>query len=335
MRPSSVLCAFLVVLSALVCFGQNPQPVAPSPQNQPEVTPPHRSTIGLVLEGGGALGLAHVGVLRWFEQNHIPVDYVAGTSMGGLVGGLYASGMSPQEIANFVGGINWTAVLSGQVPFPALSYRRKEDKLAFPNRLEFGLKHGFSLPSGLNSGSRVGLLLDEKMLPYYDLQSFDDLPIPFRCVATDMTTGREHVFKDGSLAQAMRSTMSIPGVFAPVAHGTQIYSDGAAVNNLPVSVARAMGADIVIAVYLDTGTFNRSSLESLVGVAGRNVQILIAANERKSMEDANILLNADVSNFTAGDFEKSAEIIPKGVEVAQEHAAELEKYAVNDTDWRA
>jgi NTE family protein len=115
------------------------------------------------------------------------------------------------------------------------------------------LKHGFNLPNGLNSGSAVGLLLDEEVLPYYDLKSFDDLPIPFRCVATDLTTGKEHIFKDGSLAQAMRSTMSIPGVFAPVEHGDQIYSDGAAVNNLPVDVARSMGADIVIAVYLDTG----------------------------------------------------------------------------------
>jgi NTE family protein len=226
-------------------------------------------------------------------------------------------------------------VLSGQVPFPALSYRRKEDKLAFPNRLEFGLKHGISFPNGLNSGSAVGLLLDEKMLPYYDMKNFDDLPIPFRCVATDMTTGTEHIFKDGSLAQAMRSTMSIPGVFAPVEHGTQVYSDGAAVNNLPVDVARGMGADIVIAVYLDTGPFKKDTLESLVGVAGRNLQILIAANELKSMKDANILLKADVSKFTSGEFEKSAEIIPKGAEVAQEHAAELEKYAVNEADWKA
>ena len=297
--------------------------------------PASRPKVALVFEGGGALGFAHIGVIKWIEEHHIPVDYVAGTSMGGLVGGLYASGMSPEEISDFVGGINWTTVLSGQVPFPALSYRRKEDKLAFPNRLEFGLKRGFSLPNGLNSGSAVGLLLDEKMLPYYDLKSFDDLPIPFRCVATDLTTGTEHVFKDGSLAQAMRSTMSIPGVFAPVAHGTQIYSDGAAVNNLPVDVARRMGADITIAIYLDTGTFDRSTLESLVGVAGRNLQILIAANELKSMKDANILLKADVSKFTSGDFEKSAEIIPMGVEVAQEHAAELEKYAVSDAEWQA
>lgn len=302
---------------------------------KPVIEPPTRPTIGLVLEGGGALGFAHIGVIDWMEAHHIPVDDVAGTSMGGLIGGLYASGNSPQEIETFVGGIDWSAVLSGQVPFPALSYRRKEDKLAFPNRLDFGLKHGLSFPNGLNSGSGVGLLLDREMLPYYDLKNFDDLPIPFRCVATDITTGREHVFKDGSLAQAMRSTMSIPGMFAPVAHGDQIYSDGAAVNNLPVDVARGMGAQIVIAVYLDTGPFNRETANSLVGVAGRNLAIMVADNEEKSMKDANILLKADVSKFTSSEFEKSAEIIPQGVKVAEEHAAELEKYALNDADWQA
>jgi NTE family protein len=151
---------------------------------QPDVKPATRPKVALVFEGGGALGFAHIGVLEWVEAHHIPVDYVAGTSMGGLVGGLYASGMSPQEIKNFISGINWTSVLSGQLPFQALNYRRKEDKLAFPNRLEFGLKHGLSLPNGLNSGSAVGLLLDQQMLAYYDLKSFDDLPIPFRCVAS-------------------------------------------------------------------------------------------------------------------------------------------------------
>ena len=302
---------------------------------QPDVKPASRPKVALVFEGGGALGFAHIGVIEWIEAHHIPVDYVAGTSMGGLVGGLYASGLSPQEITTFVGGIKWSAVLSGQLPFPALSYRRKEDKIAFPNRLEFGLKHGISLPNGLNSGSAVGLLLDQTMLPYYDLKSFDDLPIPFRCVATDLTTGKEHVFKDGSLAQAMRSTMSIPGVFAPVEHGTQVYSDGAALNNFPVNVAREMGADIVIGVYLDTGPFQKSALNSLVGVAGRNVEIMIAANELSGMKSANILLKVDLSKFTSSDFEKSAEIIPLGMKVAEEHAADLEKFAVNDADWQA
>src|SRR5260370_102213 len=129
--------AISVLLAGLITV-----PVTAGAQ-QPVVQPVSRPKVALVFEGGGALGFAHIGVIEWVEAHHIPVDYVTGTSMGGLVGGLYASGMSPQEIADFVGGINWSAVLSGQVPFPALSYRRKEDKLAFPNRLEFGLKHGF------------------------------------------------------------------------------------------------------------------------------------------------------------------------------------------------
>jgi NTE family protein len=335
------------VISARMCFGIRSIAAllaglliilpagAQEPETKLETKPAPRPKVALVFEGGGALGFAHIGVIDWLEAHHIPVDYVAGTSMGGLVGGLYASGMSPKEITDFVEGINWTAVLSGQIPFPALSYRRKEDKLAFPNRLEFGLKNGFSLPNGLNSGSAVGLLLDERMLPYYDLKSFDDLPIPFRCVATDMISGQEHVFKDGSLAQAMRSTMSIPGVFAPVEHAGQVYSDGGAVNNLPVDVARTMNPDIVIAVYLDSGKFDAKDLDSLVGVAGRNVSLMVSANEIKNMKDANILLKADVSKFTSGDFEKSAEIIPQGVKVAQENAAELEKYAVSDAEWQA
>ena len=303
--------------------------------NAQQPTVSGRQRIGLVLEGGGALGFAHIGVIEWMEEHHIPVDNVAGTSMGGLVGGLYAAGESPKEIAQFMGGIDWPTVLGGQAPFSTLSYRRKEDRVAFPNRLEFGFKNGFGLPSGLNSGAGVGLLLDRRMLPYYDLKDFDDLPIPFRCVATEMVSGTAHVFHDGSVAQAMRATISIPGVFAPVTHGSDVYSDGMAVDNLPVDVARKMGAQVVIAVYLDTGDVDRKSLNSLVGVAGRNLAIMVAANERENMKNANILLKADVSKFSARDFTQSAEIIPQGYKIAQEHAAELEKYALNDADWKA
>jgi NTE family protein len=302
---------------------------------KPAIKPEGRQTIGLVLEGGGALGFAHIGVIEWMEQHHIPVDYVAGTSMGGLVGGLYASGQSPEEIRTFVGGINWSVVLSGDVSYGALSFRRKEDKLAYPNRLQLGLKHGVSVPDGLNSGSAVGLLLDRKMLPYYDLKSFDDLPIPFRCVATDMTAGEAHVFENGSLAQAMRASMSIPGVFAPVEHEGHLYSDGGAVDNLPVDVARKMGAQVVIAVYLDTGPYDTKNLNSLGGVLGRNVGIVISQNEKASMANADVLLKADVSKFTSGDFTMSEKIIPQGTEVAEAHAAELLKYALNDADWKA
>lgn len=298
-------------------------------------SPKPRPKIGIAFEGGGALGFAHIGVIEWLEAHHIPIDYVAGTSMGGLVGGLYASGLSTDEIKAFIQRIDWKTVLSGELPFQALSYRRKEDKLAFPNRLEFGLKGGFSLPSGLNSGSAVGLLFDRTMLPYYDLKSFDDLPIPFRCVATEIKTGKKHVFSDGSLAQALRATMSIPGVFAPVQHGNDIYSDGGAVDNLPVDEARSMGAEVVIASYLNAGPPEVSSLNSLVGIAGRNVSIMVAANEVESLKSADIVISSDVSKFATLEFSKSSEIIPIGVKAAQEQASKLEKYALNDADWAA
>jgi NTE family protein len=294
-----------------------------------------RQKIGLVFEGGGALGFAHIGVIQWMEEHHVPVDYVAGTSMGGLVGGLYASGLGPDEIKEFVKRIDWGAVLSGQVPFQSLSFRRKEDKLAFPNRLEFGLKHGFSLPSGLNTGAAVGLLFDRTMLPYWDLKSFDDLPIPFRCVATEITTGQAHVFDDGSLAQALRATMSIPGVFAPVYRGNEIYSDGGAVDNLPVDVARSMGAQIVVSSYLNSGPPNPASLNSMTGVAGRNISIMVSANEVQSLKNSDIVVSSDVSKFGSLEFSRSEAIIPIGYQSAQTMAHELEKYALNDADWAA
>jgi len=309
------------------------QQTKPPVDSLPKIEPQGRPRIGLVFEGGGALGLAHIGVIRWMEAHHIPVDYVAGTSMGGLVGGLYASGLTTDEMKAFVDRIDWHVVLSGQVPFQALSFRRKEDKLAFPNRLEFGLKHGFSLPSGLNSGAAVGLLFDRTLLPYYNLKSFDDLPIPFRCVATEIVTGQPHVFKDGSLAQAMRATMSIPGVFAPVRHGDQIFSDGAVVDNLPVDVARSMGAEVIIASYLDSGPTDPASLTSLLGVAGRNVSIMIAANVARSLQDANIVISSDVSKFGSLEFSRTDDIIPIGEKAAAAMSEQLEKYALNDADW--
>src|SRR4051812_6020421 len=149
-----------------------------------------RPSIGVALQGGGAKGLAHIGVLQWFEDHHIPIDYIAGTSMGGLVGGLYATGHSPAEIQRIVTGIDWNAVLSGTTPYPDLAFRRKEDLRAFPNGLELGLRNGVALPGGLNSGQAVRLVIDRNVLPYSGGRSFDSLPIPFRCTATDLVSGK-------------------------------------------------------------------------------------------------------------------------------------------------
>jgi NTE family protein len=200
-----------------------------------------RPKLGLVLEGGGALGLAHIGVITWMEEHRIPVSYVAGTSMGGLVGGIYATGRSPAEVRELVSAINWDQVMSDVTPFRDLSFRRKEDAHQVPGSLEFGLHGGLQFPSGFNTGQEVDLILDRVALPYSELASFNDLPIPFACVATDLVSGKPHVFRNGSLALAMRSTMSLPGIFTPVRSDDHLYADGGLLNNIPIDVVVSMG----------------------------------------------------------------------------------------------
>src|SRR5213594_4122559 len=172
---------------------------------QQNPAPRPRPKIGVALEGGGALGLAHIGVLKWFEEHHIPVDYVAGTSMGGLVGGFYATGMSPDELKTLIEGMDWRKILGDRTPYEDLSFRRKEDQRAYPNSLIFGLRGGLRLPAGLNAGHQIGLIIDRVTLPYGDVTSFDAMAVPFSCVATDLVSRKSHVFKDGSLAGAMRA----------------------------------------------------------------------------------------------------------------------------------
>jgi len=293
-----------------------------------------RPRIGVALEGGGALGLAHIGVLEFLDANHIPVDYVAGTSMGGLVGGFYAMGKRPTEIQKLISEINWDRVLRGQVPYRELAFRRKEDKRAYPNRLELGLRHGLSVPGGLNSGQEVDFILDRETLPYYNLNSFDELPTPFRCIATDLSTGTAHVFKDGSLSAALRSTMSLPAIFSPFRNGAAVYADGGLLNNLPVDVVRAMGADIVIAVYLKNKPYDPKASQSLFGVLGRSVSVMIAANERRNMEAADILITVDLSKYTAIDYAAAPTIADQGYEGAKRKAPLLARLKVDEALWK-
>jgi len=205
---------------------------------QAPTSKPSRPTVGLALQGGGALGLAHVGVITWMEEHHIPIDYIAGTSMGGLVGGVYATGHNAAEMRQIVNGIPWDEVMAGQTPFNDLAFRRKEDVRAYPNSLEFGLRKGLQFPEGFNSGQQVSLVLDKIALPYSEIKSFNDLPTPFACVATDLVSGKAKVFRGGSLSLALRSTMSLPGIFTPVRTKDAIYADGGLINNIPVNVAK-------------------------------------------------------------------------------------------------
>jgi len=294
-----------------------------------------RTTVGLALEGGGALGLAHIGVIKWLQEHRIPVDYVGGTSMGGLVGGFYAIGMNPAELQKVVSTIDWNAVLGTQIAYRDLIYRRKQDRRAFQNSLEFGLRGGsLNPPPGLNSGQEITFLLDRNTLPYSSLASFDELPIPFRCVAADLTTGKPHVFDSGPLGQALRATMSLPAIFTPVKAGDAVYADGGLLDNLPVDVVKKMGSSVVVAVYLDVSEAAKSDQESLFSIMGRSIGIMIAANELHSMEAADVLISVNLKGFTAMSYTAANDIIAKGYEAAARKSAVLERFALNEDDWQ-
>ena len=289
--------------------------------------------LGLVLEGGGALGLAHIGVIQWLEEHRIPVSYIAGTSMGGLVGGVYATGRNASEVRALVKGINWDQVVSGQTAFDDLSFRRKLDAHDYPSTLEFGLRNGVQFPSGFNSGQQVQLILDDVSLPYSEVKSFDELPIPFGCVATDLTTNSKHVFRSGPMNLALRSTMSLPGLFSPVRDGDHIYVDGGLLDNLPVDVAKEMGADFVLGIYLKTAPLKPDAELSSFAVLGQSIYTVVAANETRSLEDADLIVTVPLLKYTAMDYNQDTAIIAAGYAAAEANAAKLMSLSVDEATW--
>jgi NTE family protein len=312
---------------------QSPETASAPPSNQP--LRPTRPRIGIALEGGGALGFAHIGVLRWFEEHHIPIDYIAGTSMGGLVGGLYATGKTPKQMEDFVREQDWDTIIGGRTPYEDLSYRRKEDLRAFQNPIVLGLRHRkLSVASGLNAGHEVSMLIDRETLPYSNLDSFDDLPIPFRCVATDLISAKQVVFSQGSLQTALRATMSIPGLFAPVHDGDRVYVDGGLIGNLPTDVVREMGADIVIAVHLDVAHADPKQVQSVFGVLGRAIDVVIRDNEIRGMADADLIVNVNLRAYNSLDYNKGEAIIGIGGEAAESKERILSPYSLDEASWQ-
>jgi NTE family protein len=334
--PKSINLIFSLIFSLLCTSISGAQVALQSDQSQanaaPQPTKP-RPKIGVALEGGGALGLAHIGVLQWFEDHHIPVDYIAGTSMGGLVAGLYATGKTPAQLRTLVAQQNWDTIIGGQPQYPDLSFRRKEDQNAYPNSMILGLKHGLAPPSGLNQGQLITALIDREILPYSQVASFDDLPIPFRCVATELVTGKEVVFRDGELEQALRATMSIPGVFAPVRDGEKVYVDGGLVGNLPTAVVRQMGADIVIGVHLDIAPAKSESIKSLFDVLGRAVEVVIRENEIRGIAGADLVISVPLSDYTSLEYNRSSNIMATGNKAAAAKEQVLQPYSLSDADW--
>lgn len=322
------LFCFAILLSA-----GGPHGVPPAAGDPP--TPHSRPRIGLALSGGAAFGLAHLGVLRWLAEHRIPVDYIAGTSMGGLVAGLYASGMSAAEAQTFVGGMDWRFALDPKLPYQDLSFRRKQDERDFPTQMELGIKNrSLRLPTGLNAGHGVGLVLSRFTAPWEDLRSFDELPTPFRTVATDIGKGEEVVFDRGSLFDAMRATMSLPAIFSPVEWQGRLLVDGGLVNNIPVDLVRKMGADIVIAVALDVPD-DPGGYTSLLGVARKSMSVLITLNERRSLGQADLILMPDLKGFDGTSYLEWKTLSERGYESAARKQTFLDRLAVGPEEYAA
>lgn len=312
----------------LLRFSGAQETAAASEQKSP------RPKIGLALGGGAALGLAEIGVIQWLEENHIPVDRVGGTSMGSIIGAMYATGMSPTEIQRFAEKIDWDQAFLPEPSYRELSYRRKQDRRDFQIDAPLGLKHGLNGPNGFNPGQRVGLLLDRIAFSQYTVKNFDDLPIPFRCVATDMLSGDAVVLRDGSLAQAVRASMAIPGVFTPVERNGHILADGGMVENIPVETVRDMGADVVIGVQLQTPPGNPAELETLTGMLERSVSVMITQNERRSLALADAKVIVDTTGFGVSDYGRLKELIALGYKMAASQSAALLPYAIkNPAEW--
>jgi NTE family protein len=320
-QSHNLFAVILVCVTSTLVSAQS----APGAANHPKV--------GLVLEGGGALGLAHIGVIQWLEEHRIPVSYIAGTSMGGLVGGIYATGRHAGEVREIVEGIDWDVVIGGETPFGDLSYRRKQDSREYPSRMEFGIRDGLQFPSGFNTGQQVSFILDRISLPYSQLKSFDDLPIPFACVATDLSTNSEHIFRSGELNVALRSTMSLPGVFTPVRSGGHIYVDGGLLNNIPVNVARDMGADLVVGVHLAGAPLKPDAHLSSFAVLNRSISAVIAVNERRSMEKADVMITVPLQDFDSMEYKRADAIINAGYEAAAADAERLLGLSVDQAAW--
>jgi NTE family protein len=306
----------LALLSAQAQMGQTRRPI-----------------IGIALSGGGALGLAHVGVLRYLEEHRIPVDRIAGTSMGGLAGGLYATAHNAADLERIINEANWDDLLRARPKFEDRSVAEKQEwnRISGPYSLQLG--KGFTLPAGINSGQSLVFLLSRETAAYWDVRDFDNLPIPFRCVATDLVSGEAFVLREGLLPKALRATMAIPGIFTPVEWDERVLSDGGIVNNLPTDVVKSMGADVVIGVTLRVGPADANELHTITNILRQSVNIAVIQNELRNAPLADIDIAVQLGNRGSMDFSDAKSIIELGYKAAAQNQAALERLSVAPEQW--
>jgi NTE family protein len=335
-----VTCVRLLLFCALVCVScaaplQRATTVPRTSNAAPAITeniqPPR---VGVAFGGGSARGIAHVGVIRWLEEHRIPIDVAAGTSMGGLVGGAFATGMDAGELRAFIESINWDELFDPS-SFEYKNIRRKADARAYPSRLEFGLKGGIVPPTALNNGQGVELLLARIAAPYFGIADFDQLPTPFRTVAVDLLTAQPVVLRSGSLADALRATMSLPFAFPPVDIDGRILVDGGAMNNVPADVVRAMGARRVVAVNVGDLAEREGVNSTLLGLASETMDAMMRAATRRALASADTVINVPLKEYGSLDWRRAADLIEEGYRAADAVRDQLLPLAVTEEEFNA
>lgn len=329
-----IIAALLCVTSASMAppAGASSDPAAPDPETT-------RPRIGLVLAGGGAKGGAHVGVLKVLEQHRVPIDCIAGTSMGALVGAGYAAGLPASELEAFLQGIDWAAVVGGVGRRTSEPIEQKQMAIAASTPVEFGLVQGrIVTPGGLSDTSGIDDLLRKYVARARMVADFDRLPIPFRAVATDMVSGKMVVLESGDLATAMRASMAIPGAFAPVVGNGYILADGGMVRNIPVDVARATCADVVIVVNLVETSTPPEKLQQATQLLGRSMSVMLQANEElqlATLTERDVRIDVQMGDIGTADFLRVPETIPLGEKAALAVADQLAEFSVSPAEYTA
>ena len=313
--------AMALLLLGLLAGGVRAQPA-----------PADADCVGLVLGGGGARGIAHVGVLKVLERERIPVCAVAGTSMGAIVGGLYAAGYVAAELEHLLGTIDWADVLVDDPARRSLPMERKEEDFRHLLDLEIGYRDGrLGMPAGLVRGQKLMLLLRRLTLSTWRAPDFDHLPIPFRAVATDIVTGRKAVFADGDLAVAMRASMSVPGAFAPVKVGKRLLVDGGLAENVPVQEVRALGARRMVVVDVSSPLLDEAALSNPAVILDQVVTALMSektARDLASLAPGDVLIRPELGDLTAGQFNRTAEAVAAGERAAEALLPQLRAFSL-------
>ncbi|MGE8408433.1 MAG: patatin-like phospholipase family protein [Pseudomonas sp.] len=296
-----------------------------------------RPKVGLVLSGGAARGLAHIGVLKALEEQGVKIDAIAGTSMGAVIGGLYASGYKIEELEKLALSIDWQQALSDAPPRKDIPFRRKQDDRDFliKQKISFRDDGSLGLPLGVIQGQNLALLLESLLAHTSDTRDFDKLPIPFRAVATDIASGEKVVFRRGHLPQVIRASMSIPAVFAPVELDGRLLVDGGMVDNIPLDIVREMGVDVAIVVDIGTPLRNRKQLATVVDVLNQSITLMTRRNSEEQLAALgrnDILIQPPLASFGVTDFGRAPDMVEAGYRATQVLEARLAALRPADSD---